>query len=292
MTLSASVHPIPILDSISSLARRYDVWLTDIWGVMHNGLQPFSHAIEACQLFRQGGGTLILISNSPRPHQTAAEQLREIGVPADCYDAIATSGDVTRRLIAEYAGKSVFHLGPERDLPRFDGLGVRLGGTGDSAVVVCSGLWNDEVETPDDYAGQLQELRGLGLAMICANPDIKVERGERLIYCAGALAEAYAAIGGEVIYAGKPHKPIYDLAFALAEEKRGAAVPRHRILAIGDGIRTDIAGATAQKIDSIYIASAVHMTGGAGAALTSAVLSELFSHCPVPPVAALPQLIW
>jgi HAD superfamily hydrolase (TIGR01459 family) len=128
--------------------------------------------------------------------------------------------------------------------------------------------------------------------MICANPDIKVERGERLIYCAGALAEAYAAIGGEVIYAGKPHKPIYDLAFALAEEKRGAPVPRHRIVAIGDGIRTDIAGATAQKIDSIYIASAVHMTGGAGAALTPTILSELFSDCPVPPVAALPQLIW
>jgi HAD superfamily hydrolase (TIGR01459 family) len=283
---------IPILDSISGLARRYDAWLTDIWGVMHNGLQPFPKAVEACRIFREGGGVVILISNSPRPRETAAEQLLEVGVPADCYDGIATSGDVTRRLIANYSGKTVYHLGPERDLPIFDGLGVTLGGLAESAAVVCSGLWNDEIETPDDYTGLLEELYAHGLPMICANPDLKVERGDRLIYCAGAIAEAYAAIGGEVVYAGKPHKPIYDLAFAQVMAKHGSAVPRHRIVAIGDGIRTDIAGAATAKIDSVFVASAVHVSTRANGTLNSEILSNLFPENAARPVAALAQLNW
>lgn len=290
MTFASSA--IPVLDSISCLSRRYDVWLTDIWGVMHNGLKPFPKAVEACQVFRQGGGTVILISNSPRPRETAAEQLRDIGVPADCYDGIATSGDVTRRLVAEYAGKTVYHLGPQRDLPIFDGLGVRLGGLAESEVVVCSGLRDDERETPADYDQLLGESLDLGLTMICANPDLKVERGSRLIYCAGALAEDYGERGGKVVYGGKPHKPIYDLALALAMKLRGAAVPRHRIIAIGDGIRTDIAGASAQNIDSVFIASAVHVAGGADAILEPSLLSNLFASTSTRPVAALSQLNW
>jgi HAD superfamily hydrolase (TIGR01459 family) len=283
---------IPILDSISGLARRYDAWLTDIWGVMHNGLKPFPSAVEACRVFREGGGVVILISNSPRPRETAAEQLRDVGVPEDCYDGIATSGDVTRTLIAEYAGRTVHHLGPARDLPIFDGLGVTLGSAADSAAVVCSGLCDDESETPEDYADRLAGFLELRLPMICANPDIRVMRGDRVIYCAGAIAESYADLGGEVIYAGKPHKPIYDLALDLVAEKRGAAVPKHRIVAIGDGIRTDIAGAAAQNIDSVYVASAVHLAGGHETALDAGVMSSLFAECKARPVAALSQLNW
>lgn len=290
--MTVETSPIPILDSIAHLSRRYDAWLTDIWGVMHNGLQPFPNAVEACRLFREVGGTVILISNSPRPRETAAEQLREIGVPSDCYDGIATSGDVTRQLIAGYAGQAVHHLGPERDLPIFDGLGVTLGGPTESAVIVCSGLRDDETETPEDYAEQLGVFRAHNLPMICANPDIKVERGDKLIYCAGALAEAYAALGGQVVYAGKPHKPIYDLALAQVTSKRGEAVSRHRVVAIGDGIRTDIAGAAAQKIDSVYVASAVHVAGGPQAGLSAALLSQLFTETQAYPVAALTQLNW
>lgn len=283
---------VPILDSISSLARRYDAWLTDIWGVMHNGLRPFPKAVEACRLFRDGGGVVILISNSPRPRETAAEQLLEVGVPTDCYDGIATSGDVTRRLIANYLGKTVYHLGPERDLPIFDDLSVRLGDVSESAVVVCSGLRDDETETPDDYAELLSTFRTRALPMICANPDLKVERGEKLIYCAGAIAEAYAAIGGEVVYAGKPHKPIYDLAFAQVMARHGAAVPRHRIVAIGDGIRTDIAGAAAARIDSVFVASALHVAGGGGSHLDSELVDNLFTENGARPIAALNQLSW
>ena len=283
---------IPVLDSVSCLARRYDAWLVDIWGVMHNGARAFPHAADACRLFRDGGGIVILISNAPRPRETAAEQLRDIGVPDDCYDGIATSGDVTRQLIAEYAGQAVYHLGPQRDLPIFDGLGVRLAGVADSAVVICSGLRDDESETPDDYAGLLAEFLASGLPMICANPDLKVERGERLIYCAGAIAEAYERLGGQVAYAGKPHKPIYDLALAQASAKRGADLPRHRVLAIGDGIRTDIAGAAAQNIDSLFVASAVHVAGGPQAGLDAGVVARLFSGQPARPIAALSQLSW
>ncbi len=283
---------IPILDSISGLARRYDAWLADIWGVMHNGLQPFPHAVEACRLFRDGGGVVILISNAPRPRETVAEQLREVGVPADCYDGIATSGDVTRMLMAKYTGQTVSHLGPARDLPIFDGLGLTLGSVSDSAAVICSGLRDDETETPEDYAGLLGEFYEHKLPMICANPDVKVERGERLVYCAGAIAEAYAEIGGRVIYAGKPHKPIYDLALALVMARRGSAIPRHRIMAIGDGVRTDIAGAAAQKIDSVYVASAVHMNGFHNGGLQQSSLTRLFAGSKARPVAALSQLSW
>jgi HAD superfamily hydrolase (TIGR01459 family) len=290
--MKADVHGIPVLDSISPFARRYDAWLADIWGVMHNGLKPFPNAVEACQLFRQGGGTVVLISNAPRPRETVADQLRQVGVPDDCYDGIVTSGDVTQTLVSRYAGRAVYHLGPLRDLPIFDNLGVRLTPLEEADAVVCSGLCKDEVETPNDYASLLASMLSLGLPMICANPDIMVERGDCLVYCAGALAECYARLGGEVIYAGKPHTPIYELAFELVAEKRGTALPRHRIVAIGDGIRTDIAGAAAQDIDSVFVASGVHLTGSARSRLTSSSIADLFPSNSARPVAALAELAW
>jgi HAD superfamily hydrolase (TIGR01459 family) len=290
--MTANLHGIPVLDSISPFARRYDAWLADIWGVMHNGVRPFPNAVEACRLFRESGGTIILISNAPRPRETVAEQLLHVGVPSDCYDGIATSGDVTRSLIAGYAGQALFHLGPQRDLPIFDDLGVRLADLDQAAAVICSGLWNDETETPEDYSELLAEMLNRRLPMICANPDIVVERGPTLVYCAGALADAYGKLGGEVIYAGKPYAPIYDLAFDLVNEKRGASLPRHRIVAIGDGIRTDIAGAAAQDIDSVFVASGVHLDGAARIQLNSSTVTRLFSPGGARPVAALAELAW
>lgn len=289
MTLSAP--QIPILESISSLARRYDVWLTDIWGVMHNGIEPFPKAVEACRIFRQGGGTIVLISNSPRPSETAIEQLREVGVADDSYDSVATSGDVTRMLISGYAGQIVYHLGPERDLPIYNGLGVTLGRLEDCAVAVCSGLFDDEAETPDSYTDLLTQMHERSVPMICANPDLMVERGNRLIYCAGALAKVYAEMGGEVIFGGKPHPPIYELAFKRIDELR-SDVPRQKVLAIGDGLHTDIAGAAAAKIDSLFIASAVHVPGGKDGFSTPGVFDELIAGSEARPVAAMSQLSW
>jgi HAD superfamily hydrolase (TIGR01459 family) len=282
---------IPIIETIAPLTQARDAWLLDIWGVLHNGVSPFPGAVAACQTFRQRGGSVVLVSNSPRTCTGVATQLAEIGVPKDCYDSIATSGDVTRHLIAEHAGKTVFYIGPERDLPIFAGLDVTLGKPEDAAAIVCSGLFNDETETPEDYAALFGDLRALGLPMICANPDMACERGNRIIPCAGALASAYKALGGEVLFAGKPYRPIYDLALAQIAEIRGAEPLKERLLAIGDGVPTDIAGAGALGIDSVFVASALFVDK-AGAGLTSAVVSELFEGQETRPIAATDRLVW
>lgn len=253
---------IPFLSGIATLAQPFDVWFLDIWGVLHNGVRPYAGAVLAAQKFRSKGGAVVLVSNSPRPRAGVGRQLDQIGVPQDAYDAILTSGDVSRTLIAAYGGESVFHLGPERDLPVYDGLGVTLGKLEDARAAVCTGLFDDEKETPGDYLDLLRSAHARRLTMICVNPDIKVERGNRIIYCAGALAQAYEDMGGRVLYAGKPHKPIYDEALRIARELRGGDLGTGRVLAIGDGAKTDIGGALNNGLAAVYIASAVSMFEG------------------------------
>lgn len=288
-TPAAPLRPIPILTSIAGLAPARDVWLTDVWGVIHNGVEPFTAACEACTRFRLSGGTVILLSNAPRPAPSVAAQLDRIGVPRFAWDAILTSGDAARTLVGAYAGKRVFPLGPERDLPLYEGLDVTLvEAAAEADAVSCTGLYDDEVETPDDYAALLSELAERQVPMICANPDLTVERGTKIVYCAGALAAAYAACGGSVVYAGKPYLPIYDMAFGMIERLREKPVARARVLAIGDGIRTDIAGAAAAGVDSVFIASGVHVTDG----LTGEALSQLFPDPALRPLAAMTALAW
>jgi len=281
---------IPLLRSIAPLAATSDAWISDVWGVFHDGVRPYPAASAACAKFRAGGGTVVLVSNAPSTGEEVAAHLYSMGVPRAAYDAIVTSGDVTRVLISGWAGRPVHHLGPDRYLPTFDGLDVRFAPIGEAAVVVCTGLVEDEHETPYDYRGLLADLRARSVPMICVNPDIVVERGHRLIYCAGALAEAYAALGGEVANAGKPHPPIYSRARELIADYRGAPVPTDRILAIGDGIKTDIAGAAAAGLRAVFIASALHVAGGER--LDEATLARLFAGHPAPPVAALTGLSW
>ena len=284
---------IPVLSSIAGLAGRYDAWLCDIWGVLHNGESPFPGAVDACQRFREGGGIVVLISNSPRPRGSVACQLVQIGVPGDSYDAIVTSGDTTRDLVSERQGEPVFHLGPERDRPLFEGLNVELDDLERAEYVLCSGLYDDLTETPGDYAELLARIRSRDLLMLCANPDLQVERGNRLIYCAGALAVAYEKLGGEVIYTGKPYKPIYQLALARIAEVKGAEVGRAEILCIGDGAKTDMAGAAAAGMDALYVASALHIDGANGdAPLDPGTVSALFRESDIKPVAAQKSLIW
>src|SRR6185437_3219393 len=175
--------------------------------------------------------------------------LDRLGVPSAAYDGIISSGDVTRALIAARAGARVFHIGPERDLPLFDGLDSPMAPLERADYVVCSGLLDDTVETPRDYEELVARMHARALPMICANPDIVVERGPELVYCAGAIADLYAAAGGSVIYAGKPYRPIYDQAVAFAANARGSMPEHRRILAIGDSVRTDLKGAAAFGID-------------------------------------------
>lgn len=279
-----------IASGVQHLARRYPVWLCDIWGVLHNGLAAFAPAGDALTQFRAGGGRVVLLTNAPRPHGDVARQIAQLGIGPAAYDAIITSGDVTRTLIAGYAGRGLVHIGPEKDRSLFAGLGAHLVPEREAEAAVCTGLVDDTHETPAAYAEQLARLKSRNLPMICANPDLVIMRGAEICYCAGAIGQAYEALGGPVAYAGKPHLPIYAEAFSRAAEICGRTVSKRELLAIGDGMDTDILGAHRFGVDMLYVASGVHL--GAGEGLTAAALEKLFAGRPERPVTAVAELAW
>lgn len=286
---------IPVIESIREVADGRRVWFVDIWGVMHNGRDAFPNASAATRAFRDAGGVVVLLSNSPRPSPDLQAQLRLIGVPDEAYDATVSSGDLTRHELAKHKGARVFHLGPKRDLPIFEQAGVTLTGPEDAELIVCSGLFDDQVETPEDYADLLSSLAGRDVPMICANPDHKVESGNRLIYCAGALAAAYETLGGSVVYAGKPHLPVYELAFETASKiagARGDTIAKSDVLAIGDGAKTDIIGAGVFGVPSVFVASRLHAPDESVGLLDAEHLAALFAEEPSPPIAATHGLRW
>ena len=288
--MSLSTETIPVIDAIAPLGKGYAAWLVDIWGVMHNGVRAFPPAVEATRRYREQGGIVILLSNSPRPSKPLQRQLTNLGASKESYDTTVSSGDLTRHELAKHAGARIFHLGPERDLPIFKDLDLTRVDAKDAELVVCTGLFNDDTETPEDYEVLLRELAGRKLTMICANPDHLVERGHNLVYCAGALAQIYEEDGGKVIYAGKPYAPIYELAEETIAGIAGRKVPRSEILAIGDGIRTDMAGAAEFGLDAVFVASGLHV-GPCGEGLDDLRLAELFEGRKAPR-AAMPALAW
>ncbi|BCG95288.1 TIGR01459 family HAD-type hydrolase [Mesorhizobium sp. 131-2-1] len=246
-----------IIGSLADLSGAYSAILCDVWGVVHNGEWHFPQAAQALAAARAARVPIVLITNSPRRSADVAAQMNAIGVPADAYDRIVTSGDVTRDLIAE-GPRKIFHIGPDRDFTLYDGLGVDLVEEFEASGVVCTGLFDDEVEKPSDYAELLRRLRARDLPFICANPDIVVERGERMIWCAGALARDYAQLGGRTLIAGKPYAPIYDVAMKEVAGLLGRPVERSRVLAIGDGMMTDIKGAADNGFDVLYVSGGIH----------------------------------
>jgi HAD superfamily hydrolase (TIGR01459 family) len=277
-------------ERLRDLIGRKQVVLSDIWGVVHNGLESFPEACEALHQFRQNGGTVILITNAPRPADSVQRQLRKLGVADEVYSAIVSSGDLTRRYVAEHPGGKVFWLGPERDSSIHRGLEVALSPLEQADYIICTGLYDDETETAEDYRAMLLRARERTLPLICANPDIVVERGDRLIYCAGAIAELYRELGGEVIFYGKPHRPIYERATALAAERRGGDTPLDRVLAIGDSVRTDLNGAHGFGIDCLFVTRGIHSEEFEGLdQLDPASVKELFGH---PPRALMRELRW
>ncbi len=290
--MSLGTATIKITPSIEPVGGSYAAWLVDIWGVMHNGVEAYHDAVEATRRFRAQGGIVVLLSNSPRPAESLRRQLDQVGVTPDCYDATVSSGDLTRHELSKRKGARVFHLGPERDLPIFAGLDLTLVPPEEAELVVCTGLFDDETETPEDYGGLLRGLAARKLTMLCANPDRMVERGRTLIFCAGALAEVYAEFGGAVIYAGKPYPPIYELAFETLGRVAGRALTKDQVLAVGDGVHTDIAGGAAYGVDTLFVASALHVTRRNGHdTIEDLLLAELFEGLE-PPVAAMPKLAW
>lgn len=239
------------------LSHRYPVWFVDIWGVVHNGVMPFAQTVSTLARHRKEGGTVMLVSNSPRSAKGVIEQLNDIGVRRDAYDDAVTSGDVTQTLMRQVPSGKIYHLGPSRDLSLFDGISVKRLALEEADAVVCTGLVHDERETPEDYADLLAAIRARNLPFISANPDKIVRKGDRLIYCAGALAEAYEKLGGTVSMAGKPHAPIYDLALQKAFRLRDISIERDDVLAIGDGPETDILGAANQGFPTVYVGGGV-----------------------------------
>jgi HAD superfamily hydrolase (TIGR01459 family) len=284
--------PLPaFIDQFRTLAADYDVVLCDVWGVVHNGVEPFEDACEALTRFRAGGGTVVLITNAPRPNDVVVEHLDALNVRRDVYDAVVTSGDVTRAVLESRPREVVFHLGPQRDLPLFGDLRVPVGTADTADYVVCTGLFDDTSETPDDYRPLLTRLQGRSLFMVCANPDLVVVRGQDVVYCAGAVAALYEELGGRVLYAGKPHRPIYELAVARAAERLGGGTPR--VLAIGDSVRTDLAGAVHFGVDCLFVNTGIH--GSAFRAdddNDAEALSDLFGKAGMWPRAVMPALAW
>jgi HAD superfamily hydrolase (TIGR01459 family) len=288
-----SVVSPPFTSHFAALAGDYDAVLSDVWGVVHNGIAATTEACDALTRFRAGGGTVVLITNAPRPGANVRQILDRLKVPHAAYDAIVSSGDVAHALMAARAGQRVFHIGPERDLPIFDGLDARVTDLQSADYALCSGLTDDTVETPQDYHDLVERMRARALPMICANPDIVVERGHQLVYCAGAIADLYAAAGGEVTYAGKPYRPIYEQALAVVESARGRPVEHHRLLAIGDSVRTDLKGAAAFGIDCLFVTAGIHAEElGERNDPDVLALSNIFAAAGIAPKAVMHRLVW
>ena len=273
---------------MKDLSARYPVWLCDIWGVVHNGVAHFPPAVDALKRHRSHGGLVVLLTNAPRSAAKVAGHLAHLGVTPEHYDLIVTSGDVTHELMKPYDGHRIYYLGPERDLGVLDDLKIEKSSPQEAEAVLCVGLVHDDTETPEDYAELLSELARRRLPMICANPDKVVRRGSRLIFCAGALAERYAALGGPVIMAGKPYGPIYDLALERVAQQRGP-MGKQDILAIGDGPETDIKGAADYGLDVVLIAGGISEEGVDPARL-EAEIREIVPQARI--TRTMPHLAW
>jgi HAD superfamily hydrolase (TIGR01459 family) len=244
----------PLVSGLAELAAEYPVLLCDVWGVLHDGVRAYPEACAALIAYRHRGGTVILLTNAPRPKAGVVVQLGGYGVPTEAYDDIVTSGDAAREALAARPGARVFHVGADRDLPIYAGLPIELTGEADCEVISCMGLFDDDRETPDDYADRLAAWRARDLPMICANPDIVVERGTRLIWCAGALAERYRLLGGQTTVIGKPFPAVYEAALSRVNPRPAKA----RVLALGDGLRTDIRGAYDNGFDVAFVTGGIH----------------------------------
>jgi HAD superfamily hydrolase (TIGR01459 family) len=254
----ANVANPPFVSGLADLAPIYRALLCDVWGVVHNGVSAYLPTTDALTRFRDGGGRVIFITNAPRPSTAVVEMLDRLGVPRSAYDAVVTSGDTARAVLAARPGVRIYHVGPERDLPIYFGLKVEFADEEDCELVSCTGLFDDEKETPDDYSESFDRWKERGVPMLCVNPDIVVERGGRLVWCAGALAERYRERNGETVIVGKPYAPIYDAAIDELAGIAGRAIEKSAVLAVGDGLDTDIRGAVGQGIDALFVTGGIH----------------------------------
>lgn len=253
-----------ITDSLAEISAEYGAAFVDLWGCVHDGVRALPSAVAALETYRAAGGKVVLVTNSPRPRAGVETQLAQFGVPRSAWDTIATSGDSARAaMFRGVVGTRVFHIGERDDKTFFEPISVIENPAEITRVpldeaegIVCTGPFDPHAD-PETLRPELLMAKTKGLKLLCANPDIVVDRGEQREWCAGAIAKLYTEMGGESLYFGKPHPPIYDLA-----RRRLAALDGpmpDRILAIGDGIATDIQGAMGEDLDSLFI------TGGLAA---------------------------
>jgi HAD superfamily hydrolase (TIGR01459 family) len=286
---AAAPAPPDELTHMQQFSEGYPVWFCDIWGVVHNGVTPFPVTVEALSRHRRNGGTVILVTNSPRSNLGVEKQLVDIGVDPASHDRIVTSGDVTQELMRKHGGGKVFHLGPSRDFSIYDGTGVDRVPVEEAHAVLCTGLFDDRNDKLEDYEPLLSDLKARDLAMICANPDKIVRVGDRILFCAGTIADLYARKGGKVLMAGKPFTPIYDLALSEASRIRGENIERSAIMAIGDGPETDIRGAADYGLDALLVAEGI-TDASAGLHVVEETVRQAVPHARI--VATVHDLSW
>lgn len=277
---------------LSAFAETYSALMCDIWGVVHNGITAHPEAVSALQHFRRAGGHVVLVSNASRPSPYIKIMLDRMGVAPDAYDAIVTSGDATRDLVAQFAGRIVHHVGPRTDDPLFEGIDVTMGGPEEAQAIVITGL-NDPEHTPNDYTKDMNAWLARGLPLICANPDKVVEIGDRIEYCSGALADIYGARGGDVRMAGKPFAAIYRAALSQLELAANRKYEKSEILAIGDSVRTDATGAARFGIDFLFVTGSIHAEEiNAFDEPDEAAIAALVAPSGANMIAHMPRLVW
>jgi len=283
-----------IIERAGPVLLRYDALICDVWGVVHDGQRAYQPAGDAFARFRSGGGTVLLLSNAPMPSSWVDRVLAEKGVRRDSWDAIVSSGDIALAHIAERGYGRVMHIGTERDLPLFETMAAARVPLEHAEAIVCTGLEDDRNETAETYRPLLAAALRRQLPLVCANPDLIVDVGGELLPCAGVVAELYEGMGGQVYWAGKPHAPAYARAMEAIARLRGSLPSPERILAIGDAVRTDLAGAHAAGLDSMFIAQGIHRDALLrDGCLDPASLARLLEpYRPIEPIAAMVGVSW
>ena len=282
---------VPHAQNLSSIISNYDLVLCDVWGVLHNGEAIWAKAADALTKAREAGVPVIMITNAPRPQGPVLRQLESMNCPEDVFDDLVTSGDVTRELIKALDGPA-YHIGPERDFALYDGLNIEFCEPEHATGIVCTGLFDDYNEHPDDYIGRFKQYVDLKLPFICANPDIVVEVVDKLLWCAGALAREYKKLGGETQIVGKPYNPIYDVAIERGEKLLGRKIDKSRILGIGDGLPTDVLGAHNNGIDGLFITNGIHAADYTSGEVDNDRLQAFLKDNNANPTYWIKELVW
>lgn len=286
----------PRISGLSALADRYRVLLCDVWGVIHNGVALYDGVADALTRYRATGGKVVLLTNAPRPNAPIRQQLARLGLPAAAYDDIVTSGDVAREEITGWAAtgrRHIHHVGPDRDLPLFEGLEIERVALADADAVVITGLFDDTTETPADYRATFAEIAARRLPVLSANPDRVIDRGGVMVYCAGALADVHVEAGGTPTLIGKPYPAVYAAARRRARALAGAALTDADVLAVGDALATDVKGGFDAGFDVLYVTGGIHAADyGPAEAPDAARVAAALTAEGLGATAFLPRLIW